>query len=300
MSKENKPEIFDYLDHKQFLKAAYEFQKDKHRGFTHQVIAQQLGLQSTGYFSLLLQGKKNISGRLLEGLAEIFKLKKKEAEYFELLVSFHQSKLPNQKKKFFDRIISLRKKKKKIIGEKQYEFYNKWFYSVIRQIIAIYPFSGDFKKLANSVIPKISIGEAKEAMEVLEKIGLIQKLESGSFRVNSPVISTGDEWQSAAIHNVQMEMVDLGRDALTRFPKNERDVSNLTVTLSGKAFEMVQKKLKQTREEILEIARNNLEADMIYQCNFQVFPVFSKPQGAKPRLLTLRNKVPNNETLRFV
>lgn len=66
-------------------------------------------------------------------------------------------------------------------------------------------------------------------------------------------------------------MAELGVEAIERFPKNQRDISTLTVSLSAESLERIKALIKSVRDNILEEAKTG--GDRVYQINFQVFPV---------------------------
>jgi uncharacterized protein (TIGR02147 family) len=53
--------VMDFLDYRQFLRAAYEAGKARNRNITHRFIEQKAGLKSSGHFAQILKGRCNIS-----------------------------------------------------------------------------------------------------------------------------------------------------------------------------------------------------------------------------------------------
>lgn len=273
-------DIFTYLDYRRFLHDVYAERKAKSKYFSYRYLAQKTGLKSVGFFTWILQGKRNLSPRLVLKFAEAFKLNKQETAYFELLVSYNQAKSHEEKKHYFDRIAAHKRPSAKIVDSNQYEFYEKWYYSAIREIIAIQPVKDDFAKLGKSLTPSISGTEARKAVELLEKLGLVAKNEAGFFVRNDSTISTGESWKSLAIAHFQLQTLDLAKQAMDRFPKSERDVSTLTLSCSLETFAAIRERLKGLRQELAEMVKNDPNPECVYQCNLQVFPL-CKPMTEK-------------------
>jgi uncharacterized protein (TIGR02147 family) len=273
-------DIFTYLDYRRFLHDLYAERKAKSKYFSYRYLAQKTGLKSVGFFTWVLQGKRNLSPRLVLKFAEAFKLNKQETAYFELLVSYNQARSHEEKKHYFDRIASLKRPSAKVVDTDQYEFYEKWYYSAIREIIGIQPFKDDYVKLARSLTPSISATEARKAVELLEKLGLIIKNEQGLFVRRDSTITTGESWKSLAIAHFQLQTLDLAKQSMDRFSKSERDVSTLTLSCSLETFSAIRERLKGIRQELAEMVKNDPNPECVYQVNLQAFPL-TKPVTEK-------------------
>lgn len=235
-----------------------------------------MGFKSPGHFTQIIQGKADISFRLAFKFAQFMKLKKREAEYFDLLVRFDQAKADGEKRQYLERLSAFAESKVKLLTEQQHRFFEKWYYIAIREILAFHPFNGDYASLAAKVEPSIRETEAREAVEVLALLGLIRKGEGGRFERVDPVISTGYDAASPFLRQYQKATLDLAKDAMDRLPREKRSISTLTLSLSEEAFKSIEEELKAFRRKLLAIAKNEEHVDRVVQFNFQIFPL-SKP-----------------------
>jgi uncharacterized protein (TIGR02147 family) len=272
-------DIFDYFDYRKLLKDLYNERKAANPFFSYRLIGSKVGFSSAGFFTKILQGRTNISLKIALEFAKLFKLKKHELHYFDLLVQFNQAKTHDEKKYFFEKLISMKQAKGKNLVPEQYELFSRWYYVVIREIVGLYPFYGNYKELAAMVVPAIKETEAKKAVLTLEKLGLVVKNPDGYYEQTDAVISTGDEWKSLGIQNFQIEAADLAKHAIRNIPKRERDISTLTLSISPKTLESIRERLKQFRRELLELARTDAFADRVHQVNIHVFPVSRSKHG---------------------
>lgn len=274
-------DIYSYLDYRKFLQDLYAERKAKSKFFSYRYLAQKTGLKSVGFFTWVLQGKRNLSPRLVLKFAEVFKLNKAETGYFELLVSYNQAKSHEEKKHYFDKIASLKRTSSMVVDTDQYEFYEKWYYSAIREVIGIQPFKEEYGRLGKSLIPPISAGEAKRSVDLLEKLGFIEKDAGGAFVRKDSTITTGEIWKSVAITHFQLQALDLAKQAMDRFAKSERDMSTLTLSCSAETFAAIRERMKSWRQELAELVKNDPRPDGVFQINFQAFPL-SRPIPAAP------------------
>lgn len=269
--------VFEYIDYRKLLKDLYEENKKKHPYFSLRYIAQKVGFKSAGFFTNIIQGKRNISAEYIFKFAELFKFKKKETEYFELLVNFAQAKHHSQKRYYFERILSYKNSKVAITDAQHYEFYSKWYYTAVRELIDLCPVTDDYEKLASMVSPSIKPSEAKNAIELLVRMGFIKKDKSGVYQQTERFISTGYDAQSVALTNFVLDTADLAKMAVDRFPRNRRSLSTLTVGVSPECYHTIEERLKDFRREILEIVRADTNPKTVYHVNFHIFPM-SKDQ----------------------
>lgn len=267
-------DVFEYIDYRKLLKDLYEERKAANPSFSYRFIAQKVGFSSAGFFTNILQGKRNIGPDNILKFAAVFKLKRHETEYFELLVQFDQAKNHDQKKYYFEKILSSKRSKIKLTETWQYEFYSQWFYTAVREVIDVYKFDGkDFGELAKKVSPAITPLQAKKAIELLEKLGMIKMGSDGFYTQSDDLITTGYDTPTVAVTNFLVSTIDLAREAIDRYPRDKRSISTLTFSCSAEGFRSIEERLKTFRREILEIVRDDKNRDRVYHINFHVFPM---------------------------
>jgi uncharacterized protein (TIGR02147 family) len=267
-------DIFEYIDYRKLLNDLYKEKREECPYFSYRYIAKKVGFSSAGFLANIIQGKRNISPEYIFGFAKLFKLKKTETEYFELLVNFDQARNHDQKKYYFEKILSSKKSKIKITDLQNYEFYSKWYYTAVREVLDVYEWDGvDYSELAKRIMPPLSTGEIKKAVELLLNMGFIRKNKKGFYEQTDQFISTGYDARSLAITNFLVSTIDLARGAIDRFPRDQRSMSALTFSISADGYAAIDERLKTFRREILEIARADKNRDRIYHVNFQIFPM---------------------------
>ena len=265
-------DIFAYTNYRKFLADAWAARKSSDVRFSHRYIAGKAGFSSSAFFGKILSGEANLTSSAAIRLAEIFRLARSETRYFELLVLFDQAKSHEEKAHFLDEIVSWRRGKVPNLDERQVAFCSDWRNVAIREMLDIVEHQDDDKALGKCLRPPVSAAQVHRALLILEELGLAAKDEKGIWRKKDAVISTGD-LTSVAIDSFRKETSRLAIEAINRFPREERSLSTLTVTLSPATLERLRDRLRHLRREILEMAREDSEADRVIQVNFQVFPL---------------------------
>jgi uncharacterized protein (TIGR02147 family) len=265
--------IFDYSNYRTFLKDYYEERKSA-EGYTYRDFSKETGMNSSSWLMHLIRGTKNLSDDTTLRISNSIKLRKHEAEYFELLVRFTQAVDSEAKNTFFRKMIELKKRLNIIrIGEEQYEYYTKWYHPVIRSLINKVEWNDNFSILAKYLLPQITPGEAKKSVALLIKLGFIGQDPAGKWIQKNEMISTGDEVMSLNIVNYHKQVTRLAENAFERTAIEWRDISSLTLGINKEDVKAVKARIQQFRREIMEMARASENADRVYQLNFQFFPV---------------------------
>jgi uncharacterized protein (TIGR02147 family) len=73
--------------------------------------------------------------------------------------------------------------------------------------------------------------------------------------------------------------MELAKRALDRVPRQERELSTLTMGISEETYAKVKDEIRKCRGRVQELARRQQKAERVYQANFQVFPL----SRAKPK-----------------
>jgi uncharacterized protein (TIGR02147 family) len=72
--------------------------------------------------------------------------------------------------------------------------------------------------------------------------------------------------------------ISLALEAVTRYTKDERDISASTFALSRENLEFARKKIKELRHLLLKMSEEEAGNDCVYQCNIQLFPLTKKTE----------------------
>jgi uncharacterized protein (TIGR02147 family) len=271
------PSVFDFTDYRLFLKAYYDHQKRKNPAFSYRYFALKAKVNSSGLLKNVIDGKRGLGRGLIVRCAEAMKLKKREAEYFECLVDFNEARKVEEKRIFFERLLALRKPDAHLMQANQFEFYSKWYYAAIREWIGIAPFRGDYAELARSLDPAIRPEQAEKAVRVLEDLNLIVKDPHGRFRQAQSLVTTGPEVESVGVAQYQIACMDLAKDAIDRHAAPARDLSTLTLSLTGEGFASLKEEIVSFRKKLLALERTFPGPDRVYQLNVQFFPLTKLP-----------------------
>jgi uncharacterized protein (TIGR02147 family) len=279
--------IFQYTNYRTYLKDLFKEKKDKEK-FTYRKFAELAGVNSSSWLLLLIKGKKNLTSDSAIRISRALGHTPEETEYFENLVHFTQAKTVESKNYFFTQLADIKKKscKKdrlnvKFITEDQYEYYNKWYHPVIRSLVTKVNFKDNYGLLGKQLIPVITASQARKSVELLVRLGLIKRDSQDRWVQCDAVISTGDEVDSLNVINYHKQTLKKAEAIFDHCPKEQRDISGLTMGIGAEEFRLIKSKVQAFRKEIMKIAQNAKKADRVYQLNAQLFPMAIIKQGKK-------------------
>ena len=187
-----KPEIYDYLDYREYLKDFYSYNKSINARFSYRTFAEIAKLNTRSYLKMVIDGKRNLTHKLMFKVAEACELHGNEAKYFYTLIDYNHEKDLRQQTVYFKELHSLSRKviKREIIGD-QNRLLSKWYYTVVRTLVNLVNFKPDSACITKKMRGFISPEEAEEALDVLMDLGLLKE-EDGKFSIVGKHL-TGDE-----------------------------------------------------------------------------------------------------------
>jgi uncharacterized protein (TIGR02147 family) len=269
--------VFDYTDFRKYLAEYYEERKQNNPRFSYQIIADNAGIKSKGFIYNIINGKKILSKSNIFKLSKALDHNQYEADYFENCVAFSQSEDLLERKTLLEKLNkakNIRKvpSKTQLLRKDQYEFISNWYHAIVRSIIGMYSFKGDYRRLAKMVNPPITATQAKHSVLLLERLGLINRGDNGDYTLSEAGLTTGKDVTSIAFQNFHLSCIDLAKRAIAVFPPNRRNITGLTLGISEKSYDRICDEIQMFQSKIMEIANADMEANRVYQLNFHFFP----------------------------
>jgi len=266
------PNIFSYTEYRKYLQDAWAERKTRDPRFSHRFIVQRAGFNSSAFFSRLLVGDVNLTPTGALRLAEVFHLNTQETRYFELMVLMDQAKSYEERLYYADRLASWRRVPVAALAASKAEFCKDWRAVAILEALEILEHRDDDGRLGALLVPPATADEVRAILVLLEDLELAKRGNDGIWRKTEQFISA-DEVDTESVNRFRRDTMDLAREAIDRFDREDRSISTLTATLSKAGFERVRDRLRLLRREILELSRSDDQADRVAQINLQVFPL---------------------------
>ncbi len=275
-----KPNIFEYTYFRDYLRDVYEKNKKEGR-FSFRQFALAGGFQSPSFFKLVMDGKRNLSHASIEKFAKALRLKRDEKRFFTHLVLLNQAESIEEKKYYAEQLFRSRGfTRLNPLKESQYDYYTRWYYVALRELVGTQGFQEDPEWISQTLIPKISVAEAKAALATLMELGLVKRTAKGKLVTADRTLSTGDAVDSMSVAGFHKQMIERAGESLDLFSGQEREVSAITFGADEITVEQLRELTRRFRKEALAIIVNSKASRRVYEFNFQLFPL-SHPKGKK-------------------
>lgn len=290
MGSERAVHVFEYLDYRAYLRDFYASRKAASQSFSHRAFSRRAGLRSSNYLSLVMKGERDLSSEMAPRFARACGLVKQEADFFCELVAYCQAKTTDEKTRHQERLSRYRRFREahQLLDEQQ-AYHAHWYVPALRELVSLPGFREDPKWLAGMLEPSISPKQAAEALETLCRLGLLVRDASGKLSQAQPLLTTGPGPLGHQIFVYHQTMIELGKQALDRLPREERDISSVTLCVAEATLPLLKQRIRELRRELLQLAELEAAPERVVQVNFQLFPLSrqlargTSTRGAAPR-----------------
>jgi uncharacterized protein (TIGR02147 family) len=273
MPKCNCINIYSYLSHRDYLRDYFAHRKRTYKRFSYRHFAQVGGYNSPGLLIDIIKGKTNMGPDTIARISRAIGHNRKEFAYFKDMVLFNQAVTAEEKNRHFERMLGAFREKGRIVGSAEYKYFSRWYYPAVRELLAVINFKGDYKDITGRIRPTILLAQAKNAVHVLSKLGLIRKDGKGCYRATDKHLTSGSEVRTLALTNFQRATMDLAKQAIDRFPKEKRDISTLTFSIAQGDLQKMKDEIAACRARLAKIIKKSRNCDTVGQLNFQLFPL---------------------------
>jgi len=273
--------IYSFTDYRKFLQEAFDDLQKKNSSLSMREILRRIGCASPSYYKeVVVDVKKNMGIAMARKIAAFLKLNQNETDFFIALVGYNQARTELERNHYYQQLIQHTKEKTAenyFLTPNELAYFSSWEISAIRELLLFY---GDFKnssalerkKLAERFYPDLSEEQVYNAVELLEKLQFIKRDNNGNFRRTSHNIRQVKK-NPLTFFMLQQNMKHAVQIINTVSP-DIRIFKNLTISMSGQAYKILEKKIQEFCSEVSEIvSHDSLPADRLYTMGIQLFPL---------------------------
>lgn len=269
--------ILDYTDYRAFLKDYYQQRKSRQSWFSYRVFSSGVDIDAS-YLAKVLAGTRHIADRFIDTVADYCGLQGRDKDYFVNLVHFGKAATGGESRMYFEKLLEIKGVRSRTLEADQYDFYRHWYVSAIRAVLELYPFHGrNYRALGEQLNPPISAKQAREAVQLLERLELIARDDAGRYVLTQTAITSGEHWRSVAIQSFQESTIALAREALDRHPREHRDISTITLNINERDVAYIREKIREFRQSIISYVNEQSAPDRTYHMNIQLIPLTRIP-----------------------
>lgn len=238
------------------LQKKFQESQSRSTGFSQRAMAKKLGL-SSGALSEILNGKRKISPKLAQKLAQQLQLSPAERK---------EAGLPSLAKKESDFRLSA----------DMFQLISEWWHFAILNLITTKGFRSDSSWIAGRL--GLTRGKIEEALLRLKRLDLVRADKSGRLTRTHAQLSTSDNIRDLAIqraHRMDLELVD---QSLSQVPVSLRDMTSVTFTLDPKRLARLKEIVRQFQDDFLAEAESAPGTE-VYRLATHLFPLTKVHNG---------------------
>lgn len=275
-------DLLDATDYRVWLRSALRAFRRSHPARTAKALSSLLEVDPS-HLSRVLAGTKHLASRHGPPLARFLELSPIQARFLDALMKHGTASSEAEAHRHFLEMQGIRGAFQKTMRHADaQEYFSSWIHPVMRTLLSLVEFRGNsWSRLAGMFRSPVEPDRARASVELLERLGLLERDARGILRPTAGTVSSGEAWEGEAVARFQKETIALSGELLDSVPRSERDVSTLTIPASRERLDELRDRIRQFRQETMAWARDLPQEDCVVQVNIQMFPV-AEPVG--PRL----------------
>jgi uncharacterized protein (TIGR02147 family) len=267
-------DIFDFADHRAFLRASQRKHPATNRAMTLEVWVKRLGYQSPRSVAMVLKGQRLPSRDLIEALSKDLKLDTPRMRYFELLVQRERHAQEGEKLDHIHRDIqelNPKNLKRKVLDESRLTPISDWHNLVVRQLVDLPGFQEDEAWISKRLRGKVSPEAIKQGIALMLRNGYLVRTREGKLELpGEEALITKQDVPSTDIRRHHAGMMQRAVEALVEQDVSAREFGTCTIRVDAKRLAEAKKAIREFQASFN--ARFSAdESARVFQLNLQFF-----------------------------
>lgn len=268
------PSIESYRDYRAFLRDWFVARKASDPRFSHRRFAARAGFTSTALVPLIVQGKRRLTARYIDGFCRALGLDARRSEIFRKVVEFSHASTDEDRRRLEIELAGLDRKGPRKLGVDRLRFHESWIHAALHHALACLDVADDLSEVRRFLSPSPSADDLRRSLVLLRDLGLVRRDARGFWKPSESNLLAEDGIGPWVVRGFRDQMAEIGRTAHERFPQERWKSATETLAVGAAAAERIRKRLDDFRREVVEIAVSDPDApEEILQLNMLLFPL---------------------------
>lgn len=279
------PDVLDYLEYREFLKDWFLESKKANSFTSYRYLGQKTGVDPA-WLVRVFQKEGHLNEEALPAFIRLCGFDDPRAEYFRTLYRFCKTKAKASLSELYCRLMELREMEARVLTSPEFIYFGNWACTALRAVIGISEDTANLSALAGSLNPPVSQDDARNALEVLKQLNLVEPDGKGGWDITQQIVTTGGEVKSSAVRDFHRRTLELAQESLDRHETTERDVSSIVFTVDEADVPEFKQRIEEFRRGLLQFAKKSTQANRVYALNVSMFPlsnVIENPASSDPK-----------------
>ena len=138
-----------------------------------------------------------------------------------------------------------------------------------------------------------SAEEVRNALAFLTRAKFLKKIADDVYEQENRSLQMSVAAMPMLVRAMHKEMAGLAKDAIEKFPIEERNFTGITMGIDDEGYAEILKELEKCRKRIISIATAKKGGNRVYRLNMQMFPLTDKVQNPNASLEKKEDKHEN-------
>lgn len=249
------------VDFRLFLQQELVRRCRENRNYSLRAFARHLSLEPS-FLSKLLRGERNITLENFRKLADRLLLDPEEYKQFSQTIEQKSLRRGSKGKSDFPL---------NELSSDQFQVIAEWYHYAILELLSVKSFQPNVRWIARAL--DVSPAEISAALERLERVGLLEKTETGWANSKGSNTTTGNPFTTVAFRKLQRSILEKAIVALETVPMEKRDQSSITMAIDTSKLPEAKKRIQKFRRELMHFLQSDGEPDEVYHLSISLYPV---------------------------
>lgn len=269
--------VYSYNDFRKYLADWHAHRQERDPEFSKSEVSRRLGLPRTrSFFTDVLAGRK-VSPAFVDRFLEMLSLDRDEARYFRTLVRFNQAGTPEDRELAFDQIVGMTRVQRGALELDSYRYYRHWWNGAIRALLATGDYTDDPAPVVRALRPAVTVGQVREALVLLQELGLVARDASGFLRPARRHLATPERSRDDLVKQLQIQQLGVVQTSLLAGDDPDRRVFTNTVSISSEGAALLLDRVDNFRRAVDAIVERDPDPlDRVLQVTLSLVPLARK------------------------
>jgi uncharacterized protein (TIGR02147 family) len=268
-----RPRIFKYHDYRTYLKDLLSHFKSKSDGPSLRDLAKTCGV-TAGFLSLVMNGHKALSEKVMGDLVNHLGLNEDEKSYFRLLRTIVDSDKIEERQAAFNELQKFKTYKKLNPAESEvFKYLTHWHFVAIREMAALPGFKLESRWIKERLCFPLSQKEIEQAIRFLTKYDYIRVGADGSVKLTEKNIRCEGGVYRMALGRYYQQIYSLASESIERTAREQRCILGDTVAIPLESFHEFKRILEDCLEKIVRLENSKEGPNAVYHIGFMGFPL---------------------------
>jgi uncharacterized protein (TIGR02147 family) len=264
--------LSEFLDYREYLAEYYRWRKSENPRFSYRVLAARLDMNVSQLYRILNK-RLHLPYTHLAKVCEALGLDEKGSSHFELLVKYGRTHSKKERLGLVEQILARREVDLRKLKDDEFKAFAAWYAPVVRALTQVKGFDGSIGRIADRLVPQVAEQDVRESFESLVELGFLRCAPDGRWELSETHLTSGSAFHSEAVKEYTKRVLMLASESVERFPREERDISTLTVGVDKATLKDIAEMVRECRRQIQRRVEECHRVDRVAQVAFAIFPV---------------------------